>query len=101
MEKDFFVVFGCTNTEELWSRKKQSLYLSWIPLYVKACFYVCVSVQLKDRVYCNICLERLRGYLTSCSSLLGVTMETQTPSLFDRAEATRKKQYQVILLCTS
>ncbi|KAK7115409.1 integrator complex subunit 8-like [Littorina saxatilis] len=53
--------------------------------------------QLTDSVYCNISQERLRGYLTSCSSLLGVTMETHAPSLYDRAEATKKKDYQGIV----
>ncbi|XP_076470196.1 integrator complex subunit 8-like isoform X2 [Babylonia areolata] len=62
-------------------------------------FRTCKQIlnQLKDREYCNISEDRLRGYLTSCSSLLGVTMEGHAPSLFDRAEASRKKEYQGIV----
>ncbi|KAL8569201.1 hypothetical protein ACOMHN_051881 [Nucella lapillus] len=59
-------------------------------------FRTCKQIlnQLTDTEYCNISVDRLRGYLTSCSSLLGVTMEGHTPSLFDRAEASRKKEFQ-------
>nr|KAG5712950.1 hypothetical protein BaRGS_021744 [Batillaria attramentaria] len=62
-------------------------------------FRTCKQIlnKLEKQVYCNISMDRLRGYLTSCSSLLGVTMETQAPSLFEKAEASRKKQFQGIV----
>ena len=42
-------------------------------------------------------LDRLRGYLTSCSSLLGVSGDSaKAPTLFDRAEISRKKDFQVV-----
>ncbi|XP_005107242.1 integrator complex subunit 8 [Aplysia californica] len=66
-------------------------------------FRVCKQLhnQLKSPVYCFIDLDRLRGYLTSCSSLLGVTSDTKSTNLFDRVELSRKKDFQGIveILC--
>ncbi|PVD21213.1 hypothetical protein C0Q70_19382 [Pomacea canaliculata] len=62
-------------------------------------FRTCKQLLTKftEPVYCNICKERLRGYLTSCSSLLGVTLDSQANSLFEKSEASKKKQYQGIV----
>ncbi|XP_059163560.1 integrator complex subunit 8-like [Physella acuta] len=53
--------------------------------------------QLTDPVYCYIDLKRLHGYMTSCSSLLGVTADLKTTSLFDRAELARRRNFQGIV----
>lgn len=62
-------------------------------------FRVCKQLhnELEDPVYCTIDVERLRGYLTSCSSLLGVPTDTRAPSLFERAEVARRKNFQGIV----
>ncbi|CAG5128876.1 unnamed protein product, partial [Candidula unifasciata] len=66
-------------------------------------FRVCKQLksQLTEAVYCWVDENRLRGYLTSCSCLLGVSADVKTPSLFDRAELARKKEFQGIveILC--
>lgn len=66
-------------------------------------FRICKQLhsKFKEPVYCRIDVDRLRGYLTSCSSLLGVVADTNQPSLFDRAEAARKRDFKGIvdILC--
>jgi len=66
-------------------------------------FRVCKQLhnQLKSPVYCSMDIARLRGYLTSCSSLLGVASENKNLTLFDRAEQARKNDFQGIveILC--
>ncbi|XP_013078928.2 integrator complex subunit 8-like isoform X1 [Biomphalaria glabrata] len=59
-------------------------------------FRICKQLQneLKNPVYCVVDVDRLKGYLTSCSSLLGVLTDTNIPNLFERAELTRRNAYQ-------
>ena len=53
-----------------------------------------LSCQLMSPVYASLDGDRLRGYLTSCSSLLGQPHATPT-SLLDRAEDARRNHFQV------
>ncbi|XP_021343863.1 integrator complex subunit 8-like isoform X2 [Mizuhopecten yessoensis] len=55
--------------------------------------------HLKSPVYCNIDETRLRGYMTGCHSLRGVTenQEVKPESLYEQAENSKKDQYMGIV----
>ncbi|KAK6184710.1 hypothetical protein SNE40_007123 [Patella caerulea] len=56
-----------------------------------------MHTKLKDPVYCKLDVDRLRGYLTSCASLLGITMDAHQPTLFEQVEVSRKNNYKDIV----
>ncbi|XP_041376535.1 integrator complex subunit 8-like [Gigantopelta aegis] len=49
--------------------------------------------KLNNPVYCCLNAARLKGYLVSCTSLLGVTRQASL-SLYERAEASRKNNFR-------
>ncbi|XP_048254993.1 integrator complex subunit 8-like isoform X2 [Haliotis rufescens] len=53
--------------------------------------------KLKEHIYISIDTARLRGYLISCSSLLGIVTDPHKLSIFQRAENSRKNNFEGLI----